>query len=254
MAGSRRERTSSTSTADAATAATKSSRIGPGVCRGIDRHICPAIGDATTMTAPITVISNDTRPTPIAVTTTPVRASAVCQSTKPSSLLAARYTATGAATSALRWSGTASTIRYAVNTRQRALAIRPAWFATASVTATSASDAAYTSASVALSRTELMPPAQRTPPSTYQPSLRPRSNRGPRAMSATLSTPVVAVQSAENRLHATAYGRNGKSRAQSARSRMKSGVPGGWGMPNDLALAMNSPASQKVTSGASVAT
>lgn len=33
---------------------------------------------------------------------------------------------------------------------------------------------------------------------------------------------------------------------------MKSGVPGGWGMPSVRAAAMNSPASQKVTDGASV--
>ena len=32
----------------------------------------------------------------------------------------------------------------------------------------------------------------------------------------------------------------------------KSGVPGGWGMPRILEAAMNSPASQKVTDGASV--
>src|SRR4051812_42684003 len=98
-----------------------------------------------------------------------------------------------------------------------------------------------------------MPPAQRIAPMTYHPSLRPRSSRGPLRTSAAASTAAVTVHTAEKRLQATPYGRKANSRAHAASRRMNSGVPGGCGMPNDRALAMNSPASQKVTSGASVA-
>src|SRR5690242_8671264 len=63
-------------------------------------------------------------------------------------------------------------------------------------------------------------------------------------------TTAVAVQKAEKRLVATA---NGTRRAQTFSRKTYSGVPGGCGIPSECAAAMNSPASQKVTSGARVA-
>src|SRR5690242_21377764 len=81
----------------------------------------------------------------------------------------------------------------------------------------------------------LMPPAQRIAPMTYHPSLRPRSNLGPPRTSAAASTAAVTVHAAEKRLQATAYGRNANSRAHTASTSTKSGVPGGWGIPNECA-------------------
>ncbi len=57
---------------------------------------------------------------------------------------------------------------------------------------------------------------------------------------------------AESRFRRQAYSPKGKSIAQTWATITKSGVPGGCGTPNVFAAAMNSPASQKVTDGASV--
>ncbi len=48
-----------------------------------------------------------------------------------------------------------------------------------------------------------------------------------------------------------AYSPTGKIIPQTWPMSTKSGVPGGWGMPSVFIAAMNSPASQKVTEGAS---
>jgi hypothetical protein len=60
------------------------------------------------------------------------------------------------------------------------------------------------------------------------------------------------LSSALSRLVRKAYSPMGNSMAQTWAIMTKSGVPGGWGMPSVFAAAMNSPASQKVTVGASV--
>jgi hypothetical protein len=109
------------------------------------------------------------------------------------------------------------------------------------------SDGAYTSVSVALSHTVDIVPAQ-------SPAATPTSGwRAHRDSSAAVSPPAAAVHAAERRLTAATGDRTEASaRDQRFATRTYSGVPGGCGMPRVCAAAANSPASQKVTSGAAV--
>ncbi len=75
-----------------------------------------------------------------------------------------------------------------------------------------------------------------------------------RQIQSALSPTAAAVHTPEKRFVAVANGRNPSRCAHALSSAMNSGVPGGCGMPSVFAAAMNSPASQNVTLGASVAT
>ena len=130
------------------------------------------------------------------------------QSTVPSSRSATSITAAGAATSALRCSGTASASAYAVAMPQRALPVRPARSAASNVSITSSSALAYTSVSVALDHTVNMPPAHNALASAIG------SDPVARATSAVSSPPAAAVHIAENRFVASAVLANGSASAQ----------------------------------------
>ena len=115
------------------------------------------------------------------------------------------------------------------------------------MSAESASDAEYTSVSVALSQTLEPVPAITAAaiPATGQPVHRARSQ-------ATIA-PALVAHSAENRFTIGATGAHGTRCVHALAARTNSGVPGGCGMPSVWIAARNSPASQKVTDGASVA-
>jgi hypothetical protein len=61
------------------------------------------------------------------------------------------------------------------------------------------------------------------------------------------------VHTADRKFVATANGRNDSNFPHTFSSNTKIGVPGGCGIPSTRAAAMNSPESQNVTLGASVA-
>src|SRR4051812_22454113 len=247
MAGSNCARMYRNANADAARAAATSVPA-PRDSRAVQRArgVTTGVTLVTTMTAaPTTARAVDRRPMPTARMNAPVSAPARRQCI-PSDAYDAKKIATGAARSALRCNGTPRTMRYAVRSVHRSSPSRPARSAAHMVTTPSVSDAAYTSVSVAFSQTDDMPPAATADANAMAPLAVARHTSRPVSPAAT------AVATAENRFVATAYGRKNQSFAQTFSTRMKSGVPGGCGMPSERVAAMNSPASQNVTSGASV--
>src|SRR5688572_33280921 len=109
------------------------------------------------------------------------------------------------------------------------------------------SDAEYTSVSVALNHTVDMVPNARPPAIAATWS---RVQRETRAVAIPADA---AVHTAASRFVATAVERKNQPVRQARAIRMYSGVPGGCGIPNDSTADANSPASQSVTPGASVA-
>src|SRR5690242_15231778 len=122
------------------------------------------------------------------------------------------------------------TVRYATNTSQRSR-VEPVDLPARSphqiATTDSASDAAYTSVSVALNMTDDMLPAQMAPANAAQ--------RSPvaRASHHAPAPPASAEASAEKELVASGVGRNQSSSDQLRVRSTNSGVPGGCGIPSE---------------------
>src|SRR5438309_3491099 len=134
---------------------------------------------------------------------------------------------TGAATSELRCSGSASAKQYAARAIHRRSPVRPAASAATIETSVKPSEAAYTSVSVAFCQTDDVAPAAiaAAKPAAREPVARPTNQA--------LKPPANAVDAAEKRFVATANGRNARIRAHVLSMRMNSGVPGGCGMPSE---------------------
>lgn len=214
------------------------------------------IADAIASATPARSRDSDTRPTPAATTSTPPSSTRRDRSQLPVRPRAASAMAAGAPTSALRCIAGASAMRYAVQSshRCRPMAVSlssAARVAAASMSTTCSREMAYTSVSVALAQAVAMRPAQSVPATAPQPP--PAARPTARATTQALMAPASAVASAERRFIARAAPANGASASVHTRPiATYRGVPGGWGIPRPCAAAMNSPASQKVTPGASV--
>src|SRR5690606_99735 len=159
--------------------------------------------------------------------------------------------AAGTTSRLVRWSGTASSVRYTVSAapflRDRRSRAAPVYSADHSMHTPRRKAGAYASALVALLQAVKKQPAQIAAaiPHPARPILG--------ATSAPSSANAAADATADSRFVATAVESHGNSRLQLRAIVTYSGVPGGWGMPYTAAAAENSPASQSARSGASVA-